>query len=161
MLCTARTGCELARLRPNRGILTRPRPRRQLMSRNATDKLMCPRRTRATRKSGFERARRENCSASQIKHDVPGEVLIGDVSAPVVASESTSAVRVAEVECSGTQEYRDECCVEIEWKRRGESKDSVAPFQHAFAPCLDLHLLSFCNFQPMTIPLPKMSVPYR
>lgn len=35
----------------------------------------------------------------------------------------------------------------------------VGPFQHAFPPCLDIHLLSFCNFQPMTIPLPTMSVP--
>jgi hypothetical protein len=56
---------------------------------------------------------------------------------------------------------RDECCVDSEMEEMRRSKDSVGPFQHAFAPCLDGHFLSFCNFQPMTIPLPRMPVPYR
>ena len=41
---------------------------------------------------------RENSSASQSKHDVPGEVLIGDEAAPAAASEATDAVRVAKLD---------------------------------------------------------------
>jgi hypothetical protein len=101
---------------------------------------------------------RENSSASQSKHDVPGEVLIGTVSAPV---EAINAVRVAKLDVLAHKNTRDECCVDDEMEETRRSKDAVGPFQHAFPPCLDSHLLSFCNFQPMTIPLPRMPVPYR
>lgn len=69
-------------------------------------------------------------------------------------------MRVSKLDVLAHKDTRDECRDENEMEET-RRQAQVDRFQHAFAPCLDSHLLSFCNFQPMTIPLPKMPVRYR
>lgn len=63
--------------------------------------------------------------------------------------EAAGAVRVVEPDILAHKNTRDGYRVE---DKRGEKErmqrlNSTVPTWPAFAPCLDLHLLSFCNFQ--------------